>query len=238
MKKKIILIVFIILFVILSVFAAVKIKNYSTYKNILDIFNKAKEQVLIIKNVSVGAELIANGEKIEDTDNKIVIKELKQCDTNNREFAEEKGIDYRILNLNDNICYTIVPHDDKKIYIENADYEDVYTIELLKNSVIPEYSLKETPNYRISDEKINDKDCYKITINEENEDFYEYNYWIEKETGLLVKEVLKFYTNENNEKTNNTHEINYSYSIGTVTEYDVRGINLEDYADYKIVDKR
>lgn len=171
-KNKIILISTIIILFFLCIFAILKIKNYIAYKKILSIINNAKEQVSIIDNVSILEETMVNGKKIDGIENKIVIKDLKQCDTNNRKIAEENGISYRLLDFKNNICYTINPYyNDKKIYIENIEYQKIHSIELLEYLIVPQYSFMKSITYKIDTDIVDNKECYNVTINEKKKKF-------------------------------------------------------------------
>lgn len=234
MKKllKIIIILFLICILIL-IFKCCN--SYFTYKKILSIIDNARQQVATINNVSISSEVILNGQQQTNViENSIVIKDLIQCSTNNRELVEKYNGDYTLTNFNENVSYRIEAHyNDKKIYIETAENKDLYTVELLYIP-IPDFSIISSYKYKV----IEENDSFKISFYNKNEDIFEQNYWISKENGLLLKKNLKYITSSNNEEMENEETSIYLYDFDVVTDEDVGSINLNDYIDYIIIDNR
>jgi folate-dependent tRNA-U54 methylase TrmFO/GidA len=139
--------------------------------------------------------------------------------------------------MNENIYYTIEPYDDKKIYINDVDSEELLHIELLDCIIVPEISFIDSYKYNVEDDVIDGKECYKISIynNKEN---YEYNCWISKENGLVLKEYMRTYWDliESEEKEENIEETKINYYFDVVTDDDVKKIDFSEYSDYEIVD--
>ncbi len=227
-KNKIILISAIIIFALLCICATLKIKNYITYKKILDIITYSKEQAMSTNNVNITIDFILNGEKNTFTENKTLIKDFKQCDMNN-------DMVYRFIDFDKNVYYLIEKVDnDKKIYIENTSGKTIRTVEILENLVIPQYTSKNSYTYKIISDSINNKECYKISIYNKNSDVFEYNYWIEKESGLLLKNNLKYYA----DMKTKINEEEYIYNYNFDTNLEIEEINLNEYLDYEIIDRR
>lgn len=235
--KSIIKFFIIIVFICACIYVVLYVKNYLTYKKMISIISDSKEKVSNIKNVSIEIDYWLNNEYFETNGNKIVIKDSLQCDTNDRKYAEENHMDYRIMDFEEKICYTISPqYEDKKVYIRRIENEYIYTIELLELVQIHEIKFINSYKYDIKDEKIDEMDSYKLTLYNNNEEFYEYNYWISKENGLLLKEEHFVSTLDSNENTKHTSV--YKYTFNDVTDEDVKSIDLKEYSDYKIIDNR
>lgn len=81
-------------------------------------------------------------------------------------------------------------------------------------------------NIRISNEDINNKECYVLKILDSDETFY-----IDKETLLPVKEVGKSIDENRNEIT---ETISYDIQYNVVTEDDVQKL---DETEYTLVDE-
>lgn len=237
-NKKILIICIIIIFLIIGIFGSLYLKNVFIYKKIISIIDESKEKVSKINNVSISIEEFLNDEYSNAQGQIVVIKDLVQCDTNDRKYAEENNIDYRIINKKENVCYKVISsYNDKMIFIETANNEDFFTTELLKLLSIPKNDFFNSYKYSIEEEKIDSVECYKINIENDNSEIYEYHYWISKENGLLIKKEIQYLSNLDIEK-NNVETSIYKYSFNTVTDEDIKTINLNDYSNYEIIDNR
>ena len=229
--KKILKYLIAIIIICIVLFAVMYFVKYSNYKKITNIVENAKQQVLDINNVKISGESFFNGENNTGVINNIVIKDNVQCDTNDRKRSEENGIEYRIINFEKNVSYSVFPND-KIINIENVENEEYYTATLIESVVIPQFQFSGNTKLKLEEDENN---CYKITVYDKNDEIYERSYWISKENGLLNKDEQK-YRDENDVENDIIN--NYYYEIGTVTDEDVKSINLEDYIDYKVMDLR
>lgn len=226
MKKIIKIIISIIVFILL-VFMICSSLNYRNYKKVNDILNDSLVKTEVITNVKISTKEMSDDKDVtKNKDNYVVIKGNRQCDTNDRKKYEENGIDYRLLDFNNKISYTIVSNNEKSILIRKINLEELYFVELLRNIPASDYSIINGKTYSVKEEKIDNEDCYKITIKDKKDDINLRNYWICKENGLLYKTEM-----------NNT-VVEYSYEFDTVTDEDVRSINLDEYTNYVIKDER
>ena len=239
MKKKFLFSILIILILIFTLFLFRNARNIFLYNKIISIIEDSKAKVSIIDNISIMTEEFNNGQKIPSNNNQIIITNSSQCDTNNRKFAENNNINYSILNLQENIYYSIRSQDVKEIIIETAENQELYTIQLL-NSIKNSNSRPTIFNtkflkYTIEDDNLDDIETYKIKFYNKTSNPQEIVYWISKDTGLLLKTNLSFLENDN---STSFHTINYIYDLNTIHDKDLTSINLDNYSDYKIIDKR
>lgn len=231
MKKNIILIISIVLcIIILCVFSIFYLKEYFTYKKILAVIDDAKMQVSDINNIKVEIQPIEKS----SNDAIYVIKDGIQCSTDDRNYNEEHNISYTIFDSNKKEEYRI---EEKRIAIQTVKDEELFIFNLLRGLKIPQISLFNTYDYELKNDRFNDIECYKITINKNEEVLYEY--WISKENGLLMKEYEKQLTSDlNGNQDEVIFEWNYNYTFDIVTDEQVKEINSENYLDYQIVDNR
>jgi len=224
--KKSLKIVIIAILVIVLILAVIGLKKDSTYKKILDIRDNAIKQVSNINNVKI----TFNPKGVEDENKKakVVIKDGIQCTTDDRKLNEENESEYNVLNTKEKKETRVESHyNDKKIYINNNTDTNLYTTELLYTLVIPQFSLID--NYKIEEDRINEINCYKININDKDSEVNEYTYWISKDNGLLIKQEIQYKVNGEN----HNEQCSYDYEFDSVTDYDVREVNLDEYSDYK-----
>lgn len=229
--KKILKIIIIVFFIIILMLSIKIIFNLYTYNKIKTIISQAKDKVSSYTNISISSNSFINDENITGVDNKIIIKNSIQCDTNNRLFAEENGIDYTIKNFDKNISYLVSPLN-KKIYIDNIKEEEFYPKQLLSLISISDYKIINSNKYTFKEDDKN----YIITIYNKKEDIYEKTYWISKETGLLSKEEFKYKQLNNNSEQ--CYINNYTYEFNTVTDEEIKPINLDNYTNYEIIDRK
>ena len=146
-------------------------------------------------------------------------------------MAEENGIDYTIKNFDKKISYLISPLN-KKIYIDSIKEEEFYTKQLLSLISISDYKIINSNKYTFKEDDKN----YIITIFNKKEDIYEKTYWVSKETGLLLKEEFKYKQLNNNSEQ--CYINNYTYEFNTITDEEIKPINLDDYTNYEIIDRK
>lgn len=198
--KKIILAIVLVIVLVLAVLLVLTIRKVSILNNILD---KALEtekntnchvRIEAVGNVDAHAEAYAKGENVK------FVKNSKEMISYSGQY--------------NNVTYMATDFllAGKKIYSEiNGKYIVIRTIE---DYFFPETLWKDAVESKICSTECNGKDCYEIKIAEQ------FVIWVEKETGLVVREL-----NVNTTK-------NYSYEFGTVTDADVQMPDFTGYENY------
>lgn len=125
-------------------------------------------------------------------------------------------------------CIQIVTTDSgKKAYVGNTKDIMVPMVELTSTNTKSILEINNTFNIllkikSLKIEECNGKQCYYFRINSNSRNI---NIWIDKETGLVIRNMTAISESENNGKINIVQD--WIYSFNTVTENDVIKPNLD-----------
>ncbi len=149
-------------------------------------------------------------------DNKILVKMYSEDNTKTIAYYDEKTQE-SILKFdigNDKVA--IVKQDDKpSVFVSSMGYIENFTeVSAWQNFLLALQSNVISENYK-------GKECYKITT------YGEVEQWVDKETGLIIRQSSGYYQSKDGTMTRLYHE--YTYQFGTVTDEDVAKPDLTGY---------
>lgn len=177
--------------------------------------------VLTIRKVSIIKELLATAAETDKNTNCYV-----QIDGNGDVEAYVKGDNFKAIDKqpNDTFNYygefegvaymaTDFQKVGQKTYLEQQG-KYISLIRTITPYIQPEFLWQTAVESKIISTECNGKDCYEVRLAKD------LIIWVEKETGLVVREL-----NVNTTK-------NYSYKFGIVTDADVQMPDFSDYEKY------
>lgn len=134
--------------------------------------------------------------------------------------------------VNEEVAY-IVDEENKKLYMLDVESSIGLVSNEMFASLVPGYSKNTFEKFmmgadlrnQIKSDKVDDKKCYKITINEEK---FSKTYWIEKNSKKPLKAIVEFVNGDK-------YEYNYELQFNVVG---IKDIELPDLSDYTKIDNK